>query len=88
MGLYLGSERMSPAISFKPSGVKRFKQGTARSDYEGELTLPKVDFVPSLIIIWNIVEVDHKELAEEEDGEWDDSYIRYTHDGILLTAIY
>lgn len=84
MSVYVGRKKVGFTVN---RGVKCMT-GTATSDSNGVITFPKLDFTPTKILVWNIKRIDHKELAEEDGEEWDDTYIQYTYDGIMLFAIY
>ena len=81
MAIYFGSEK----ISFNSPvtiGV-RCARGTVTSDANAIITFPELDFTPSVITIWNVERVDHS-----TDPEYEEGYVRYTHEGFLLTAVY
>lgn len=56
----------------------------------GIITFPKLNFTPKSITVWNITPRDLKEEYEADNNEepWDDSWVRYTYEGVLLTAVY
>lgn len=82
MALYLGSNLVSPSMA-----IERFyKTGTVISDEYGSVILPKVNFEPKLIAVWNISEVDQWEDSEAENPE--ETYdVRYLYDGIMLFSV-
>lgn len=83
MALYLGSNRVGIAV---PGGTK-CATGTIVSDSHGVITFPELEFTPKMITVWNVRQIDNKASAEEDGEEWDESYVRYTYDGVMLTAI-
>ena len=93
MALYLGSEKLGVTIpvsvggSDSSSGVP-CATGTVVVDDGGTLTFPELDFTPNLIAVWNITTRDLKAEAEENGEDWDDSYVRYVQEGLMLFAIY
>jgi hypothetical protein len=76
-----------PSAGGTTSGIQ-YTTGTLMSGSDGVILFPELNFTPKMITVWNIVGKDLKAEAEAEGGEWDDSYVRYVHDGIMLTAMY
>lgn len=90
MAVYLGSDRVGVTLVRKGtggSGVK-YASGKVTSDENGVVTFPKLDFTPNMITVWNVSLIDHKEIVESWGEEWSDDNVRYSHDGVILTAIY
>lgn len=89
MALYLGREKMAPILKggAVSSGIS-CATGTVTSDEYGVITFPELDFTPTIITVWNVVEIDQKANAEEDGEEWDDSYTQYTYNGVMLLAVY
>lgn len=83
MALYLGSNQVAPSMAFE-----RFcKTGTVVSNESGTVVLPRVNFEPKLIAIWNISKIDQWAEAEA-DGESPEGYdVRYLYDGIMMFSI-
>lgn len=89
MALYLGKEKIAPILkSDAASNSVKYITGTATSDEYGVITFPELDFTPTMIAVWNVVEIDQKANAEEDGEEWDDSYTQYTYNGVMLLAVY
>ena len=84
MAVYLGSEKVGVVLEKQ----KHFASGTVTSDANGVVTFPELGFEPVQITIWNIKQTDHKAMFEAgETDDWEDYYVRYTYDGVLLTSI-
>lgn len=89
MALYLGSKKVGVTIPRgDSSGGIHCVTGTVTSDEYGVITFPELDFTPTMITVWNIVEIDEKANIEEDGGEWDDSYTQYTYNGVMLLAVH
>lgn len=52
----------------------RYLEGTIRSDYNGIITFPEIDFIPNTIVLWNI-----SRLVDDEN---------VYYDGLLLVGVY
>lgn len=58
-------------------------KGVATTDDDGILTFPPLDFTPNAILVWNVETIDNS----IEDENWEEGFVRYTIDGIMLMAI-
>lgn len=89
MALYLGNQRVAPMhkVSIPTPVSAATVTGQADIDENGILTFPKLDFTPKMITIWNIEAIDLKQEALENDTEWEDGWVRWVYNGVILTAI-
>lgn len=91
MSLYLGSDKLSLAISSfsnADESASGYVTGVAISDSDGVITFPELSFTPTMIAVWNVRQLDLKEQAEANGEDWEDGYVRYVHEGTMLFAIY
>ena len=89
MALYLGTQKVSlMSYANLSSGHSNYITGTAMSNDDGVVTFSELPFIPKIIAIWNIVEKDLKAEAEQEGQEWEEGYVQYIYEGIMLFAIY
>lgn len=90
MAVYFNGSRVAPLIPPIDPSQPRVVTGTITSNEEGVLTFPEFDFTPKMFTVWNVKDRDLKEEHEWEgnEEEWDESWVRYTQEGILLTAVY
>lgn len=79
MALYLGREKLGVTVERERNCLK----GTVTSDANGIIVFPELSFTPTMITVWNIEETDWS-----TDPDWEDDWVRYTYNGIMLTAIY
>ena len=89
MALYLGNQKVAPVhkVSIPTPVSAATITGQVDIDENGVLTFPKLDFTPKMITIWNIEARDLKQEVIEEGEEWDNSWVRWAYNGIILTAI-
>lgn len=81
MAMYLGSKKVAPTICItQDSGGKiKYATGQVTSDSNGIVTFPQLDFVPSKILVWNVVAIDNSD---------QENYITDTlYEGVMLMAI-
>lgn len=87
MSLYLGKQPLDITVAKIGTGVQ-CATGTVVIDDDDKATFPRLDFTPTLIALWQMSTMDLKADAEERGDEWEDDFVRYVQEGVMLFAIY